>query len=359
MPRPSSTGVSRATPKGDIEGALQDYSEAIRLKPDDAESFFNRGDVCYARGDLEGALQDYGVAVRLKPEFAGAFTNRCDRLFQTALASLPEPDRGPLLTEYAVFLRYRIDNAVCSGDLVLGSALLARLETIARASSPGTARLRAVLNQRLGVPSHEKAYALIDRDPDAARATWQQRLQLHPGEHDSLEHLACLAWTRAFDAVQRADRATSLAEEKKEGDEPEQLEDGAAKDYAIRHRFLRRRTGLFPSVIRSRKLLGGLAQQRPAVGNVGPSFQRSGVRRVEELGPAGTSTDPSRFRRSRSQSRTKNGAARAKSALTNLRHCDLPKEMVEVLMVRFAECFLDRDPTAIPPGQFGAAMAPS
>jgi len=48
-----------------VEGALQDFSEAIRLKPDDAEAFYNRGVGRRAKGDVEGALQDYNEAIRL------------------------------------------------------------------------------------------------------------------------------------------------------------------------------------------------------------------------------------------------------------------------------------------------------
>jgi hypothetical protein len=37
--------------KGDIEGGLQDYNKAIRLKPDDALAFYNRGLARSAKGD--------------------------------------------------------------------------------------------------------------------------------------------------------------------------------------------------------------------------------------------------------------------------------------------------------------------
>ena len=63
---------------GDLEGALEDMDEAIRLKPDDAENFNNRGNVRREKGDLEGALQDFNEAIRLKPDFALALKNRDD-----------------------------------------------------------------------------------------------------------------------------------------------------------------------------------------------------------------------------------------------------------------------------------------
>ncbi|MGA2992697.1 MAG: tetratricopeptide repeat protein, partial [Candidatus Korobacteraceae bacterium] len=68
-------GVARRA-KGDVEGALQDYNEAIRLKPDDAVAFNNRGNARRDKGDVEGALQDYNEAIRLKPDYADAFINR-------------------------------------------------------------------------------------------------------------------------------------------------------------------------------------------------------------------------------------------------------------------------------------------
>jgi tetratricopeptide (TPR) repeat protein len=61
---------------GDLEGALNDGNEAIRLKPDFGEAFNNRGVVRRAKGDLEGALEDYNEAIQLKPDNVEAFNNR-------------------------------------------------------------------------------------------------------------------------------------------------------------------------------------------------------------------------------------------------------------------------------------------
>ena len=52
--------------KGDLEGAIADYNEAIRLQPDDAINFCNRGIARKAKGDLEGAMADFEQAARLK-----------------------------------------------------------------------------------------------------------------------------------------------------------------------------------------------------------------------------------------------------------------------------------------------------
>jgi tetratricopeptide (TPR) repeat protein len=68
-------GVTRYD-KGDLEGALQDYDEVIRLTPNYAIAFNNRGSARYDKGDLDGALKDYNEALRLKPDHAKAFYNR-------------------------------------------------------------------------------------------------------------------------------------------------------------------------------------------------------------------------------------------------------------------------------------------
>ena len=60
----------------DLDEKLRFYTNAIRLKPDYAEAFNNRGFVRYGKGDLEGALQDFEEAIRLKPDYARAFYNR-------------------------------------------------------------------------------------------------------------------------------------------------------------------------------------------------------------------------------------------------------------------------------------------
>ncbi|MBZ5626417.1 MAG: tetratricopeptide repeat protein [Acidobacteriia bacterium] len=61
---------------GDVDGALEDYNEVIRLKPHDAFALYNRGMAFSDRGDADRALMDYDEAIRLKSDDADAFNNR-------------------------------------------------------------------------------------------------------------------------------------------------------------------------------------------------------------------------------------------------------------------------------------------
>ena len=96
-------GIARRD-KGDVEGALQDYNEAIRLKPDYADAFNNRGNARSAKGDLDGALQDYNEAIRLKPDYADAFNNR-------GLARRDKGDLEGALQDFTEAIRLKPDYA--------------------------------------------------------------------------------------------------------------------------------------------------------------------------------------------------------------------------------------------------------
>jgi tetratricopeptide (TPR) repeat protein len=61
--------------KGDLDGAIAEYRQALRLKPDDAKAHFNLGVALRLKGDLDGAIAEYREALRLKPDFPGAQNN--------------------------------------------------------------------------------------------------------------------------------------------------------------------------------------------------------------------------------------------------------------------------------------------
>ena len=86
------------------EKALSAYDTAIRLQPDYAEVYNNRGNLKNALGSRDAALDDYNKAIRLNPHFAEAYYNRavqkvlCEE-FDAAIVDFTEAIR--LNSDYA------------------------------------------------------------------------------------------------------------------------------------------------------------------------------------------------------------------------------------------------------------------
>ena len=55
---------------------IEDYDEAIRLNPNEAEAYFNRGNAYHNLNKKKRAIEDYDKAIRLNPQFAEAYHNR-------------------------------------------------------------------------------------------------------------------------------------------------------------------------------------------------------------------------------------------------------------------------------------------
>jgi tetratricopeptide (TPR) repeat protein len=62
--------------KGEFDRAIQDYDQAIKLKPS-PEVYFNRGNAYLAKAQYDHAIDDYNQATKLKADFAPAYDNRC------------------------------------------------------------------------------------------------------------------------------------------------------------------------------------------------------------------------------------------------------------------------------------------
>ena len=57
---------------GDYDSAIADYTQAIRLNPNDADAYYNRGNVYVKKGDFVKARADFEAALRIDPNDADA-----------------------------------------------------------------------------------------------------------------------------------------------------------------------------------------------------------------------------------------------------------------------------------------------
>jgi tetratricopeptide (TPR) repeat protein len=80
----------------DFNGAVDDLTKAIELKPSDAEpaeAFCERGLIKAQKlDDAEGALQDYDMAIRLNPSYADAYYSRA--LLKDGLDAISDLDKA-------------------------------------------------------------------------------------------------------------------------------------------------------------------------------------------------------------------------------------------------------------------------
>ena len=139
--------------RGDVSGAIAEYTEAIRIRPDYAEAHNNLGPALANQGKVDDAIQQFVEAIRLRPNYADAYSN-----LGVALASQGKFDAA--IARYSEALRLDPDHARARGNL--GLALLAQGRTsdaereleLALRMNPNNADARNALNalQRKSLP---------------------------------------------------------------------------------------------------------------------------------------------------------------------------------------------------------------
>jgi tetratricopeptide (TPR) repeat protein len=62
--------------EGDLDGAINDYTRAIKVNPRYTEAYNNRGAIRRSKGDVDGAIADYDRAIEVDPEHTKSWNNR-------------------------------------------------------------------------------------------------------------------------------------------------------------------------------------------------------------------------------------------------------------------------------------------
>ena len=69
------SGLDKAE-RGNLKGAIADWTKAIDIYPRYAHAYYNRGIAKRLLDDYEGAISDYSKAIALNPNYYQAYTNR-------------------------------------------------------------------------------------------------------------------------------------------------------------------------------------------------------------------------------------------------------------------------------------------
>jgi len=60
--------------KGQPDEAMAHFEQAIKLQPDYAEAYYNRGNVLFAKGRIDEAIADFEKTLQIQPSDADAHT---------------------------------------------------------------------------------------------------------------------------------------------------------------------------------------------------------------------------------------------------------------------------------------------
>ncbi|MBM4038068.1 MAG: tetratricopeptide repeat protein [Planctomycetes bacterium] len=188
--------------KGDYDGAIADYTKAIELKPDYAEAYQLRAFTRKAKGDYEGAISDYDRAIQLRP-------NNPDAYYSRGRAKHAKRDYDGAIADYTKALEgFRPDEKDIEGTRaeVIANLERARAERAAAGKAPAAETARALVERGMTkgadvdgaiadfteairldpgyAPAHEwRALARIRKlDYDGAIADWTRVLQLRPDD---------------------------------------------------------------------------------------------------------------------------------------------------------------------------------
>ena len=62
--------------QGDLEGAIQDFEQALQINPEFADAYYKRGLARFDLGDCQSAIADYSQALQVNPEHLDSYLGR-------------------------------------------------------------------------------------------------------------------------------------------------------------------------------------------------------------------------------------------------------------------------------------------
>jgi tetratricopeptide (TPR) repeat protein len=152
---------------GSVDQDIAKYTEAIRLNPNDALAYFNRGVTYNAKEDYDHAIADYSQVIRINPNLAAAYNNR-----GASYRSKGEHDRAIADCNQALRINPNLAEAYCNRGLAYNAK-----EERDRAIIDYTQAIRINPNYTEVYHYRGNAYYL-QKDYTHAREDWEKALQL-------------------------------------------------------------------------------------------------------------------------------------------------------------------------------------
>ena len=160
--------------KGQIDEAIGQYQEAIRLNPDHAEAYYNLGTALLLKGQTDEAIRQFQEVLRLKPDHAEAHYN-----LGNVLGSKGQTDEA--IRQFQEAIRLKPDHPLAHYNL--GNAFLLKGQM--------DEAIRQYLEALRLNPNHAEAHynlgtALGSKgQTDEAITQYQEAIRLNPGNADA------------------------------------------------------------------------------------------------------------------------------------------------------------------------------
>ncbi len=169
-------GVAKVR-KGDLQGAIQDFTGALDRNPNFVDAYKNRGLARLIAGDFDGAIADYNQAIRLDGKSPALFNAR-----GTALINKEEYDRAIADYDKAI----KLDAKFAKAYYNRGQALYLKRQ-FDRAIADFDAFIRLSPNEAKGYVQRADA-RIAKADVDGAIADYDAAIRVDSGNGEAYSH---------------------------------------------------------------------------------------------------------------------------------------------------------------------------
>jgi tetratricopeptide (TPR) repeat protein len=187
--------------QGQLDEAISEFEEAIRLDPDDAAAHYNLGLAYHGQGELDEAIAEYQEAIRINPDFSDAHTN-----LGVAYKDQGQVDKA--IAEYTETIRINPDDDTAHHNLGIVYAEQGKAD---EAIAEYQAAIRINPDEADAHYNLGRVYYGLDR-LDEAIVEWKETIRIDP--EDSMAHnnlgRAYFDQGRADEAVVELAEATRL-----------------------------------------------------------------------------------------------------------------------------------------------------